>query len=392
MTNAMTSFAVATNATIPYVLIPDYELRAAQLIKLANSTLVAYHPVIELEDSQKWAQFSVANQDFVVGDYNGTEDWPWHGILPFIWRYGDDLWPVPENRSQVAYAPAWQVAPPLPFLINYNIFDLGQLYIDLFQQMVKADKAVMTDVTVLGINPGIVPTGAEAYIIAPIHESFEAGSKIGGFLTTGVDWKIYMERVLPQGANGVDVVVKSSCEAAYTYLLDGPEVTFLGAEDLHDPHYNYLEQTADFTAALDFTENVDVCEFTLHVYPTDEFRDSYTTKNPVYYTVAVVMIFLFTSAAFILYDCFVQRRQNKVMHSAVRTDAIVSSLFPAQVRDRLLEDALNRNKKNLPLTTLGSNAELLQSDKVKLLESKPIADLVSSWQRTCTLHPKYPKH
>jgi hypothetical protein len=56
------------------------------VIELANFTLVAYHPVIELEDSQNWAQFSVANQDFVLGDYNGTEDWPWHGILPFIWK------------------------------------------------------------------------------------------------------------------------------------------------------------------------------------------------------------------------------------------------------------------------------------------------------------------
>jgi hypothetical protein len=34
-----------------------------------------------------------------------------------------------------------------------------------------------------------------------------------------------------------------------------------------------------------------------------------------------------------------QRRQDKVMATAKRTNAIVSSLFPSNVRDRILKDA-----------------------------------------------------
>jgi hypothetical protein len=43
----------------------------------------------------------------------------------------------------------------------------------------------------------------------------------------------------------------------------------------------------------------------------------------------------FTSLVFLLYDRLVERRQKKVMSTAVQSSAIVSSLFPSQVRDRL---------------------------------------------------------
>ena len=42
---------------------------------------------------------------------------------------------------------------------------------------------------------------------------------------------------------------------------------------------------------------------------------------------------------FSIYDCAVQRRQAKVMATATRTRAIVSSIFPKNVQDRLLQEA-----------------------------------------------------
>lgn len=37
------------------------------------------------------------------------------------------------------------------------------------------------------------------------------------------------------------------------------------------------------------------------------------------------------------YDCLVQRRQNQVITTAARANAIVESLFPAMVRDRVFQ-------------------------------------------------------
>jgi hypothetical protein len=57
------------------------------------------------------------------------------------------------------------------------------------------------------------------------------------------------------------------------------------------------------------------------------------------YTFVVVLAFLLTGGLLALYDYTVRKRQEKTMKSALRSTAIVSSLFPEQVRDRLLRDA-----------------------------------------------------
>ena len=54
-------------------------------------------------------------------------------------------------------------------------------------------------------------------------------------------------------------------------------------------------------------------------------------------TTAVAIVFAFTAFMFVFYDRLVERRQNIVMRRAAQTDAIVTSLFPENVRDRLME-------------------------------------------------------
>jgi hypothetical protein len=45
-----------------------------------------------------------------------------------------------------------------------------------------------------------------------------------------------------------------------------------------------------------------------------------------------------TTMVFVVYDCLVERRQTTVMTTATRSNAIVDSLFPANVRDRLMAE------------------------------------------------------
>ena len=48
-------------------------------------------------------------------------------------------------------------------------------------------------------------------------------------------------------------------------------------------------------------------EYILTLYPSAQFRDSYSTRNPRRATIGSVCIILFTSLAFLLYDFFVRR-------------------------------------------------------------------------------------
>lgn len=49
------------------------------------------------------------------------------------------------------------------------------------------------------------------------------------------------------------------------------------------------------------------------------------------------MVFILTICIFILYNQLVEKRQTLVLTKAVHSTAIVSSLFPKQVHDRLMQ-------------------------------------------------------
>ena len=54
---------------------------------------------------------------------------------------------------------------------------------------------------------------------------------------------------------------------------------------------------------------------------------------------------LFQAAVFLLYTWTVERRQKLVLGTAERSSAIVSSLFPSEVRDRLADDVVESKQK-----------------------------------------------
>ena len=95
----------------------------------------------------------------------------------------------------------------------------------------------------------------------------------------------------------------------------------------------------------------------------------------------------------------VERRQSKVMRSATRTNAIVSSLFPENVRDRLLEDQereIQRQEAHGRMTSFmsagaregtkafGSDGED-STTSATIFGSRPIADLFPETTIMCKL-------
>jgi Adenylate and Guanylate cyclase catalytic domain len=89
------------------------------------------------------------------------------------------------------------------------------------------------------------------------------------------------------------------------------------------------------------------CEYNLTVYASETFEEIYATNNPMIFSFVAVSIFVFTSLIFLIYDWWVEQRQRKVLLTAVQSSAIVSSLFPSNVRDRLFptENVLSNKKK-----------------------------------------------
>ena len=171
------------------------------------------------------------------------------------------------------------------------------------------------------------------------------------------------------------------------YDEEAIEVTYLGNSDTyHDdgleaPHFDYEDVTnfviiqnsaydasnaanddADIdaehsdaeevvTARLmgdnhEFIKTTSTCDsYRIRVYPTIEMKTTYITTRPELLRTGIAMLFLFTCCVFIGYDCIQERKNRQLEQSAQKTNAIVDSLFPSNVRDRIYEQHNQQPKK-----------------------------------------------
>ena len=80
---------------------------------------------------------------------------------------------------------------------------------------------------------------------------------------------------------------------------------------------------------------------------------------------------MLVALVFLIYDVLVQQRNEKIVVTAARSNAIVSSMFPDAIRDHLLEQNAAQTKQG-QLKSYLRNGEVVGSGN---LSSKPLADL-----------------
>ena len=358
MSLTVTSYAMAVNATWPFVTIDHYRERGDQLLFLSGAAFVAMAPYVEPDDLSKWETWSVANQGWMPKEaFPPTME---DGISPVVWKRGG----LPE---QPVYAPLWQISPITPMFINLDVYNPK-----VYQTLHETRELTMSSL-VLETAAGPTDFDNEAtwplgMISAPVFKDFEEDSPLVGQYSSSFQLSQLFKNILPDGVNGMFVVVQNTCNETVTYQLNGPKVQYLGEGDLHDKSFEYAGFESDFHVFAD------ICEYTLRAYPSEEIAELYETNKPIVYTIVVVLVFAATSMFFILYDCLVQRRQETVMTSALKTNAIVSSLFPPQFRDRLMEGPNGKNTAKLEQGEDLLGPTHLLPGPISL-SSKPIAEL-----------------
>jgi hypothetical protein len=222
---------------------------------------------------------------------------------------------------------------------------------------------------------------SDSYI--PIYDNYGPDKKMVSVLTAYVYWQGYFTNVLPEGENGIVAILENDCGQAYTYILSGREVVYVGQGDLHDTEFDHLMVETGYGAFLkqDVSENKlnAQCFYNVRVYPSDEMRDDYVTIKPIIFAAALVAVFLFTSLVFLTYDRLVARRHTVVNTQAVQSTAVVSSLFPEKVRERLYETNASPNTKGKTrkekAAFLSNHASSYTDESFTVDASMPIADL-----------------
>ena len=403
---ATTSHALHSNETFPFVTIPNYEERAAAARASSQALLIAYLPLVQDADRNDWESYSVENQDWIQSSYQtGTEIQP---ISEQIFTYVKDekmrdrrqrhladggcdgagrrlKEKIPDETGTGPYAPVWMISPTVPAndtsTINYNLFD-KPVYEKAISFLQYSRKPVFLDVCNQAAWFGEYFSSKsvlQTVIVQPIFESFEVDAPIVGTFVAIIPWGSFFENIIESNAEEVTVVLSNTCDEVFSFSVQGHTATFLEEEDLQDPSYNYLgvhTPFAEFANPPVLFADEEHCIYTLHVYPTKELEAVHMSQQPLYFCLAVLAVFAFTSFIFIVYDYSVQQRQMKLLReSAAKNEELVGSLFPSQVRDRLFNAQQARAQ-------LGSaDMRLSSKDSVdvnQLFGSDAIADLFPS--------------
>jgi hypothetical protein len=340
-------------------------------------------PVVSSETSEAWGEYSFQNQGWIKDGLTvqGQGDVDPGKATPDIYS----LAPLQEKES---YAPLWQIAPaPTDAkLVNLDMFQSFPWY-ERLAKGVHAERHVLLseEVDMSILVPG---DRVRSVSVHPVFESFKEDARILGFLSAVIPWDSHFSNVLPTGTSRLDVEVEGTCGSAFTYAVEGPSVSFLGYGLLHDRKYDHLSIRAQFAqfAQLQGTgadsNETSSCDYEISVFATDEYKSSYESAKPVIYTAVVALVFLFTAVIFVIYDWLVSRRQNMIMSTAQRTNAIVTSLFPKNVQKRILDQASEQAENKVQSRGFKTTENKLlsqfmggDSESVKKHSDKPIADL-----------------
>jgi class 3 adenylate cyclase len=240
--------------------------------------------------------------------------------------------------------------------------------------------------------------GPFSQIVFPIFDDFTGEEEPAtGFLLSYVFWLDFLADNLPESVQQVVAVIENGCGQQVSYEINSNRIpTYLGEGDFHDPQFNKFEQSIRIQdiagggiqdkSKLTFSGvnlNEDYCPYNIRLYPSEAMKDTYTTSRPVTYTLLVVGTFIITSLTFLGYDFLNEKRNTAVMENARQTNLIVSSLFPAIVRDRLFKEGkggagrglAEGDSKRILATPRNMLKSFIDDGQKDISKTTPIADL-----------------
>jgi hypothetical protein len=399
MSASVTATALNKGVVFPNHTESYFEISGGYVDGMGGVISVAYAPLVKAEEEREWAEYSVENKGWIEESarlravHPGHRD-PLHGtiqdhehntygrklldsdiVTPFIWRFEEeeDGRKVPETFVPgKVLAPLWQQTPAAPYEVNVNLLS-DERVVTMYTAMAATNQSLLSahsEITYLfdslfGPNDKLVKLNPHNFLMEPVYSAFEESPVLVGFLIGVTAFKNMMDNVVQEGANNIIAVISDSCGSRdLTYELNGPISTFLGYEDLHDHRFDKYMHSVLLESYETIVEGM--CVHELKVYPSAAFRATYDTNKPAVYTSVIAVAFIVTAALLLIYDRMISRRQEKTMNSAIRTSNLVSSMFPENVRDRLMEDALQDGGKTSILDAKGN--------PIAGVKTRPIAD------------------
>mmetsp|Transcript_12927 Transcript_12927/g.30656 ORF Transcript_12927/g.30656 Transcript_12927/m.30656 type:complete len:1240 (-) Transcript_12927:54-3773(-) len=429
----LTSYAMDTQKDFPFVTIPHFEHRGQNLRSITGATFLSWNLLVDSQYVSAWNNYTLQQEGWVQDglDAQAKRDGTPHllakGIAPVIFRYDSsqdlesDLKVRVPDTSNATKLVTWQVSPVPqdPSMVNQNLF--STLFGDSIDNVgAQVLSKFITDSSYQRLDEQTTKARPQSYLAQPVYNDFQDvgasdSSSIVGYLVALLPWDNFFRNIIPDGVHTLDVVLSNDCGDVSTLQVRGPDVTVISdTEDVHDSQFDSMvirhtfgqvptrwassssNDDEDHRRRLQSVEQTNSsfwCTFDFAIYPTAEFQaQSEDDDETTLYPLGIVMIFVFTTAVFLLHDTFIARRQARIEETAARSNAIVQSLFPAQVRERLLMGSDEKASQHISIgneektpnpgdsvqPTAKEAAHALEDGDLvtdRLLRTKPIADL-----------------
>jgi Adenylate and Guanylate cyclase catalytic domain len=363
----------AVNGSWPNVTIPSFVAHAGHLLTQSKgASMVLLAPIVTDYERAGWESYAQ-----LVAQKRNIQ------VNPTIFMFSNGTM---TNASFPPFAPIWQVALELDAATNYSqvesLINYDILSVSVIQsQAMDVQELRGGDLSCFLSNDSFANALAPvSSFLEPVFEVLEEKDHGGivGYLQGQFNWTTEIVDML-QNTDPLYVTLTDSCNQSATWFVNGEESTLLGLDHLIPEEYASHQTTHCISTApsVNQTHSIhqnETCSFVVGLYPSQEFREAYTSTFPVIYTSVVAIVFCLVVATFLCYDRFVQKRNEKVVRTAARSNAIVSSMFPTAFRDRLYRDSLN-GPGDSAKDGLRSFLDFDEAGDTQLASGQPIADL-----------------
>jgi hypothetical protein len=344
--------------------------------------------MVPKESRKTWQAYAMEHHEWMKTDllYRGIVNYDPGNISRKIYPFfeGDD------SRNQFAL-PLWQVSPPpknaSKLMVDLYTHPSFRRMFDEIQEVRHVQLSEIIGHEFLSLDAGEASkTISEhdfprSFAVQPVFDDFLGESDLVGFVARIFSWAPVFRDVVPEGTPPIDVVVNDQCGSRFFMRVDGHNVEYLENDDdflYKDGGVQFTAEFAEFTrydGGSNLSKDIEHCNYAVTTFPSCTFADAHNTNEPIVFAIVVAVIFLCTALTFLLYDLMVQRRQEKVLKSANRTNAIIDQLFPEQIKEKMLQEAEAKEKEEAQAKRKGFFAPKVQLQEV--LDGTSRADLAS---------------
>lgn len=150
---------------------------------------------------------------------------------------------------------------------------------------------------------------AAAMIVQPVFPLHDP-TRVTGFTTSSVPFGDLLENVFDESVRGIDCVLTASAgdlQSFTFHVYDGVAHASQSDTESGERESPFPPACSVLTEELTLFGGKGSTEYTLCLYASDDFVSTYATNNPRATTLFAVLIVIFTSIFFMLYDVAVRR-------------------------------------------------------------------------------------